>query len=98
MISSLNFFDICLVKFVNFSCCFKFHVNMITGSGVMTISFYKRLARNLEIGNTPSEFCPISGYLVEEGIQNLARVFLIKCYCMLQNSIHGLRLLPFFSY
>ena len=31
----------------------KFHVNIITGSGVMTISFYKGLTRNPEIGNTP---------------------------------------------
>ena len=31
----------------------KFHVNIITGSGVMTISFYKGLTRNPEIGNIP---------------------------------------------
>ena len=31
----------------------KFHVNIMTGSGVMTISFYKRLTRNPEIRNTP---------------------------------------------
>ena len=30
----------------------KFHVNIITGSGVMTIFFYKGLTRNLEIRNT----------------------------------------------
>ena len=32
---------------------FKFHVNIITCSGVMTIFFYKGLTRNPEIGNTP---------------------------------------------
>ena len=31
----------------------KFHVYIITGSGVITIFFYKRLTRNPEIGNTP---------------------------------------------
>ena len=31
----------------------KFYVNIITGSGVMTIYFYKRLTRNPEIGNIP---------------------------------------------
>ena len=36
----------------------KFHVNIITGSGVMTILFYKRLTRNMEIGNTPVYVLP----------------------------------------
>ena len=31
----------------------KFHVNTMAGSGVVTIFYYKRLIRNLEIGNTP---------------------------------------------
>ena len=43
----------CFVFLVKFSYWSKFHVNIITGSGVMTISFYKVLTRNLEIGNTP---------------------------------------------
>ena len=30
----------------------KFHVNIITGSGIMTIFFYKGLTRNPEMGNT----------------------------------------------
>ena len=30
-----------------------FHVNIITASGVMTITFYKALTRNPEIGNDP---------------------------------------------
>ena len=31
----------------------KFHVNIVTGSGAMAISFYKGLTRNPETGNTP---------------------------------------------
>ena len=34
------------------SCWSRFYVNIITGSRVMKISFYKGLTRNLEIGNT----------------------------------------------
>ena len=46
----VNFF--CFVFLVKFSFWSKFHVSIITGSGVMTISFYMWLTRNLEIGNT----------------------------------------------
>ena len=42
-----------LFFFVKFSCWSKFHVNIITGSAIMTISFYKGLTRNPEIRNTP---------------------------------------------
>ena len=38
---------------VKFSYWSKFHVNIITGSGVMTIFFYKVWNRNPEIGNNP---------------------------------------------
>ena len=34
----------------------------------------------------PPEFCPISGDWDELGIPNLARMFLIQCYYMLQNA------------
>ena len=47
------FFWHCFVSLVNFSYWSKFHVSIITGSGVMAILFYKRLTRNLEIRNTP---------------------------------------------
>ena len=47
------FFWRCFVSLVKFSYCSKFHVNIMTDSGVMTISFYKGLTRNPEIGNTP---------------------------------------------
>ena len=43
----------CFVCLVNFSYWSKFHVNIITASGVMTIFYYKGLTRNPEIGNTP---------------------------------------------
>ena len=34
----------------------------------------------------PSELCPISGDWGEQGIPNLARTSLIKCYWFLQNA------------
>ena len=46
-------FWIWFVSLVKFSYCSKFHVNITTGAGVMTIYFYKGLTRNPEIGNTP---------------------------------------------
>ena len=50
---NVKFFWCCFVSLVKFSYWSKFHVNTITGSGVMTIFFYKGLTRNPEIGNTP---------------------------------------------
>ena len=50
---NVKFFWRCFVSLVKFSYWSKFHVNIITGSGIMTIFFYKGLARNPEIGNTP---------------------------------------------
>ena len=41
------------VPLVRFSYWSKFHVNIRTGSGVMTIFIYKRLTWNAEIRNTP---------------------------------------------
>ena len=43
----------CFVSLVRFSYWSKFHVHIITGSGAMTIFFYKGLIRNSEIRNTP---------------------------------------------
>ena len=48
-----QFFWRCFVSLVKFSYWSKFHVNIITGSGIMTIFFYKGLTRNPEIRNTP---------------------------------------------
>ena len=48
------------VSLVNFSYLYKFHVNIISGSGIMTILFYKGLTRNPEIGNTSLWILPNS--------------------------------------
>ena len=42
----------CFISLVKFSYWFKFHVNSFIGSRVLTISYYKGLTRNPEIGNT----------------------------------------------
>ena len=81
-----QFFWLSYVFFVKFSYWSKFPVNIITGSGVMTIFFYKRLTRNSEIGNIPDEFWLISGDWGKLKIPNLAWMFLMKCYWMLQNT------------
>ena len=44
-------FDIAFFPLITFSYWSKFHVNLINGFGVMTISFYKGLTRNSEIRN-----------------------------------------------
>ena len=49
---NVNFFWRCFVSLVKFSYWSKFYVNIMTDSGIMTIFFYKGLARNPEIGNT----------------------------------------------
>ena len=48
----------CFVSLVKFSYWSKFNVNIIAGSRVITISFYKGLTRNPEIGNTPVRVLP----------------------------------------
>ena len=48
----VNFFLCCFVFLVKFSFWSKFHVIIITGSGITTIYFYKGLARNPAIENT----------------------------------------------
>ena len=49
---NVKFFWRCFVSLVKSSYWSKSHVNILTDSGIMTIFFYKRLIRNLEIGNT----------------------------------------------
>ena len=69
---NVNFFWGCCVSLVKFSYWSKFHVNIMTSSGVMTIK---------------CPVWVFSQYL-ETGarlIPNLARVSLMKCYWMLQN-------------
>ena len=63
-----QFFWHCFLSLAKFSYWSKFHVNIITGSGVTTISFYKGLTRNLEIGNTPVWILPNIWRL--EGVRN----------------------------
>ena len=53
MTSSSIFCYIVFVSLVLFSYCFKFDVNIITGSGVMTVFFCKGLTSNWESQNTP---------------------------------------------
>ena len=43
---------------LTFSYWSKFHVNIMTGSGVMTVFVYKGLATNLEIRYTPVSVLP----------------------------------------
>ena len=54
----VNFFGRCFAFLMNFSYWSKFHVNVITGSGVTTIFVYKGLTRNSEIGNNPVLILP----------------------------------------
>ena len=69
------------VSFVKFSYWSKFHVNIITGSGAMTIFFYKGLSKNLEIRNNRQ----MSADWGKLGVPNLSRMSQRKCYWMLQN-------------
>ena len=54
----LFFWRICVFSPVKFSYWFRFYVNIITGSGVLTISFYKAFTRNSEIGKNPVGVLP----------------------------------------
>ena len=51
--TSKSFFLRCFVFLVKFSYLSKFHVNIITGSGIMTIFFYKEFTRNPENRKCP---------------------------------------------
>ena len=61
----IKFFWRSVVSLVMFSYWSKFHVNIITGSGVVAISFYKGMIRNPEIGNTPVWVLPNIWRLVQ---------------------------------
>ena len=71
-----NFQTWVIVSYFKFNHWSKFHVNIITGSGVMAIFPYKGLIRNLKI--LPSEFRPVSRDWSKLEIPNLAGIFLIK--------------------
>ena len=49
--SSLNSFWCCHVSFLKFSYWYKFHINIITSSRVMTILLYNWLTKYLDVGN-----------------------------------------------
>ena len=85
MTSSLIFskFFFSLVNFGHWS---KFHVNIMTGSGFMTISFYKGLTRYLEIRNTSVWVLHNIWRLGRVRSSNLAQKALTKCYWMLRNT------------
>ena len=57
---------------------FKFHVNVITGSGDMTIFFFKGLTRNLEIGNILAWVLPNICRLGKFRDTTVTQMFLIK--------------------
>ena len=67
------------VSLTNFSYWSKFHVNTITGSGVMTIFFYKGLTGYSKIGNTPAWALP--------NIRRLGQVRDIKFSTYVSNKI-----------
>ena len=83
---NIKFFWRCFVCLVNFSYWSKFHVNIMTGSGIMKIFLYKGLTRNPKIGNTPVWVLPNVWRLGRVMDTHLARMSLIECYWMLQNS------------
>ena len=86
MTSSSNFFDSVLFLLSS----------LVTGPGFMSnswlvlelwqLSFIKDWPEIRKSEIPPSEFRPISRDWVKLGTPNLARMFLIKCYWMLQNA------------
>ena len=93
----VNFFGGCFVCLVKFSYWSKFHVNIITGSRIMAILFYKGLTRNLEIGNTlvwvlPNIWRRAQVMDTKFGTNVSNRILLNAAICQ------GLQLLPFLSY
>ena len=58
MTSSSKTFSPRFVCLAAFSYCSRFHVNIVTGSGVKTLSFHKELTRNSEIGNVSVSVLP----------------------------------------
>ena len=83
----VKFFWRCFVSLFKFSYWSNFHVNIITDSGIMTIFFYKGFTWILKIKNTPIWVFWMCGDRGKVGLQNSARIFLIKFYWMLQNAM-----------
>ena len=76
------FFRCCFVSYVDFSYWSKFHADIIIGSGVMKISFYKGLTRNPEIKNTAVW---VLHNIYRLGLNDV-RCYWIRCYWMLENA------------
>ena len=87
----------CFVSLVKFSYWSKFYVNIITGSGIMTIFFYKELTRNVEIENTPVWVLPniwTRGQVMDTKFgKNVSNSILLNAA-----TCQGLQLLLFLSY
>ena len=81
-----NFSWCCGVSLVKFSDWSKFHVNIMTGSGFMTVFVYKGLTRNLEIESTPIWVLPNIWRPEQVKDTKLKRMSLIKHSWMLQNA------------
>ena len=88
---------LCFFVFLfNFSYWSKLHVNIMTGSEVMTVSFCKALTRNPEIGNTPIWALPNIWRLGQVSNTRFGRNVFDKM--LLNATILGLLLLSFLSY
>ena len=72
------------VSIVKISYWCKFHVNIITGSGVTTNLFIRDWQEIRESEIQPPEFCSIPGDYGELGLPNFAVMFLMKIQLMLQ--------------
>ena len=77
----------CCVPFVQLSYWSMFHINIMTGSGVMTIFFNNGLTRNPEIGNTTTWVLPNNWRLRQvRDIKFGTNVSFHKSYWMLRNA------------
>ena len=80
-----NFFNVFVLFLSKFSYWSKFHVNIITGSEVMTIFVYKGLSRNPEIRNTPVWVSSNIWTLGQVRDTKFGKNVSMKSYWMLQN-------------
>ena len=82
---TVKFFWCCFVSLVMFSC----RKSMSVSSLVLELWQFSSIRDWPEIRKSeipPSEICPIFGDWEKLGLPNLAQMFLMKCYWMLQNS------------
>ena len=74
-----QFFLCCFVSLVKFSYWCKFHVSIVTGFEIMTISFIREWPEIWKSEIPWSEFFPISGDWAKSWIPNLVQMFVIEC-------------------